>query len=220
MSHQHLQLTDELVDYIRQVSPAEPPFLARLREETSKHARARMQITPEQGRFLQLLVQLLGARRILEIGVFTGYSSTAMALALPPHGHLIACDVSEEFTSIARRYWAEAGVESRIDLRLAPALDTLAAIRDAAHDQTFDLVFIDADKESYLAYYLQCLSLLRPGGLIAVDNTLWHGDVARPEVNDAETRAIRDFNEYVQRDARVYSCLLPIGDGLTLALKL
>ncbi len=192
----------------------------RLRAETSQHPRARMQITPEQGRFLQLLVRLTGATRVLEIGVFTGYSSLSMALALPANGHLIALDINEEFTAVARRYWQEAGVESRIDLRLAPALDSLAALRDAARDEQFDLVFIDADKGNYLAYYEQSMALLRRGGLIAIDNTLWHGDVARPEINDPETLAVRQINDHVCGDARVFSCLLPVGDGLTLAYKL
>lgn len=220
MSHQHLRLTDELVDYIRRVSPPEPDFLRRLRAETSRHPQGRMQITPEQGRFLQFLIRVLQASRALEIGVFTGYSSTSIALALPPQGRLIACDISPEFTAVARRYWAEAQVEARIDLRLGPALATLEELRNNAAGDPFDFAFIDADKENYAAYYEHCLALLRPGGVVAIDNTLWHGDVIRPEVQDPDTRAIRAFNEFVKSDSRVLACLLPIGDGLTLACKL
>jgi O-methyltransferase len=220
MSHVHLPMDDRLVSYIRDVSPPEPDFLRRLREETAQLPLGRMQITREQGRFLQVLVRILNARRVLEIGVFTGYSSVSMALALPAEGRLLACDVSEEFTSIARRYWAEAGVAAKIELRLAPALDTLAAAAPSALEDPFDLVFIDADKANYRNYFDACLPLVRPGGLIAVDNTLWHGDVADPENREPDTVAIRDFNLHVRNDARVYSCLLPIGDGLTLACKL
>lgn len=219
MSHVHLQITDTLVDYIREVSPPEPDYLKRLRAETASLPRARMQITPEQGHFLALMVHLLGAKRALEIGVFTGYSSIAVARALPPGGLLIACDVSEEFTSIARRYWAEAGVEGKIDLRLAPALDTLAGLIDAGQAGHFDLAFIDADKTSYSPYYENCLTLLRPGGLIAIDNTLWHGDAANPNSTDPDTLALRELNARIAKDERVHRCLLPVGDGLTLCLK-
>lgn len=219
MSNFHLQIDDGLVDYIRGVSPVEPGVLRRLRDETAAHPRARMQITPEQGLLMGLLTRMLGAKKVIEVGVFTGYSSISVAMALPPKGLLIACDVSEEYTSIARRYWAEAGVESKIDLRLAPATQTLGGLIDAGQSGHFDFAFIDADKENYVAYYEQCLTLLRPGGLIALDNVLWSGRVADPKENDAETMALREVNRLIGRDPRVWSCLLPMGDGLTLALK-
>ena len=219
MSHAHLPLTDALVDYIRSVSPEEPGYLQRLREETALQPRARMQITPEQGHFLALLVRMLGAARAIEVGVFTGYSSLSIARALPPKGLLIACDVSEEFTRIARRYWQEAGVSSKIDLRLAPALETLRGLLDAHQAGHFDLAFIDADKTNYLGYYELCLELLRPGGLIAIDNTLWSGRILDENSTDPDTVALREVNRFVAQDERVWSCLLPIGDGLTLALK-
>lgn len=219
MSRTHLQITDHLIDYIRQVSPPEPDLRRRLREETAAHPMARMQITPEQGHLLALFVHLLNARRALEVGVFTGYSSLSVAQALPPEGRLIACDVSEEFTSVARRYWKEAGVDSKIDLRLAPAEETLAQLIAEGHRAAFDLAFIDADKTNYVAYFEACLELVRPGGLIAVDNTLWHGSVADPDDQEADTVAIRRFNEYIRDEPRVWHCLLPVGDGLTLAAR-
>lgn len=219
MSRTHLQITDQLIEYVRAASPSEPDLRRRLREETAAHPMARMQITPEQGHLLALLVPLLNAKRALEIGVFTGYSSLSVAQALPPDGLLIACDVSEEFTAIARRYWKEAGVDSKIDLRLAPATETLEKLIAEGHGGAFDLAFIDADKTNYVAYFEACLELVRPGGLIAVDNTLWHGSVADPSDQEADTVAIRQFNEYVRDEPRVRHCLLPIGDGLTLALR-
>jgi predicted O-methyltransferase YrrM len=219
MSHSHLQITDQLINYVRTVSPPEPDFLRRLRDETSRQPLARMQITPEQGLLLGLFVHLIQAKRVLEIGVFTGYSSTSMALALPPDGKLIACDVSEEYTSIAQRYWREAGVDNRIELRLAPALQTLQGLKKSGDAGHFDLAFIDADKENYVAYFEACLDLVRPGALIAVDNTLWHGSVADALDQEPDTVAIRQFNEYVRDEPRVWSCLLPVGDGLTLAVK-
>jgi predicted O-methyltransferase YrrM len=181
---------------------------------------ALMQIAPEQGQFMQLLVRLMGARRYLEIGVFTGYSSLAVALALPENGHIVACDVSDKWTSIARRYWAEAGVAEKIDLRLAPALNTLDGLIAGGAGGTFDFAFIDADKTSYRDYYERALTLIRVGGLIAVDNTLWGGKVADPKARDDDTQAIRDFNRHLRDDRRVHLCLIPIGDGLSLALKL
>jgi predicted O-methyltransferase YrrM len=218
MSRVHLQITDHLIDYVRAVSPPEPDLRRRLRDETAAHPMARMQITPEQGHLLAIFVHLLGARRALEVGVFTGYSSVSVAQALPPDGQLIACDVSEEFTAIARRYWKEAGVDSKIDLRLAPAKETLAQLIAEGHRAEFDLAFIDADKTNYVAYFEACLELVRPGGLIAVDNTLWHGSVADPNDQEEDTVAIRQFNEYVRDEPRVWHCMLPIGDGLTLAV--
>lgn len=178
-----------------------------------------MQIGPEQGQFMAFLLRLMGAKRCLEIGVFTGYSSLAAALALPEDGRIIACDVSEEWTAIARRYWREAGVEGKIELRLGPALDTLDQLLGEGEAGRFDFAFIDADKENYLSYYERVLPLLRSGGLIAVDNVLWSGRVADPEVADADTVAIRHFNDCLHRDERVDLCVVPIGDGLTLARK-
>lgn len=180
-----------------------------------------MQISPEQGQLMQLLVQLMGARRTLEVGVFTGYSSLAVALALPPDGHLVACDVSDEDTRVARKYWEEAGVASKVDLRLAPAVDTLEGLLAAGHAGTFDFAFIDADKANYPKYFELCLSLLRPGGLIALDNTLWSGSVARPPspADDDDTRALRALNLQLHADQRIGLSLVPIADGLTLCLK-
>lgn len=219
MSHVHLQMTDDLIDYVRAVSPSEPECLRKLREETALHPRARMQITPEQGHFFQFLIRLLNAKRTLEIGVFTGYSSTAVALALPGDGQIVACDISEEFTSVARRYWAEARVSSKIDLRLGPAVETLdRLIRDGGAD-TFDFAFIDADKERYKTYYERVLVLVRKGGVIALDNMLWSGRVLDTQSSDPETNAIQELNSFIKNDSRVWSCMLPIGDGLTLALK-
>lgn len=219
MSNRTIDLTDTLYDYLLSVSLRETDLQRRLREETATLSMARMQISPEQGQFMALIARLTGARRCLEIGVFTGYSSLAVALALPEDGRIVACDVSEEWTSVARRYWAAAGVADRIDLRLAPAIDTLDALIAAGGAGTCDLAFIDADKPAYLAYYERVLVLLRPGGLVMTDNTLWSGRVADPEVGDADTVALRHYNEYLHRDSRVDLSLVPIGDGLTLARK-
>ena len=219
MSNRTIDLTDTLYDYLLSVSLRETDLQRRLREETSTLSMARMQISPEQGQFMALIARLVGARRCLEVGVFTGYSSLAVALALPQDGRIVACDVSEEWTSVARRYWAAAGVADRIDLRLAPAIDTLDALIAAGDAGTYDLAFIDADKTSYLAYYERALVLLRPGGLLMTDNTLWSGRVADPEVGDADTVALRHYNEHLHRDARIDLSLVPIGDGLTLARK-
>jgi predicted O-methyltransferase YrrM len=179
-----------------------------------------MQIAPEQGQFMTLLLHLLGAEKAIEIGVYTGYSSLCTALALPEHGRLIACDTSEQWTRVARRYWEEAGVAHKIELRLAPAAETLAALLAAQEAGTFDFAFIDADKTGYEQYYEACLKLLRPGGLIAIDNVLWNGDVADPAINDVDTVAIRVFNRKIHADSRVEISLVPIADGLTLARKL
>ena len=178
MSNRTIALDDRLYDYLLRVSLREPEVLRRLREETLAMPRASMQISPEQGQFMALLVKLQGARKILEIGTFTGYSALVMALALPPGGRIVTCDISREWTAVAARYWAEAGVGGRIDLRLAPALETTRALLDAGEGLTFDFAFIDADKEKYLAYYEAALDLVRPGGLIVADNTLWGGSVA------------------------------------------
>lgn len=217
MANKTLGISEELAAYVREVGTREPEALARLREETASLPQHGMQVSAEQGAFLALLVELIGARRCLEVGTFTGYSSTAVALALPENGQIVCCDVSEEWTSIARTYWSEAGVADKVDLRLGPASDTLDELLASGAEGTFDFAFIDADKTSYLAYYERLLKLLRPGGLIVVDNTLWSGRVADPEERDADTRALRAFNDALHRDPRVDLALLPVGDGLTLA---
>lgn len=212
-------MTEEIARYLRAVSVREPEVLQKLRAETAPLPKGRMQITPEQGQFMALLVHLMGAERVLEVGVFTGYSSLVVALALPHWGKLIACDISHEWTQIARRYWREAGVEDRIELRLRPALETLEELIENRDVSSFDIMFIDADKENYRNYYERGLQLLRPGGLLLIDNVLWHGRVADPSVDDSETAAIRSFNEAIHQDQRVWLSMLPIGDGLTLAVK-
>jgi predicted O-methyltransferase YrrM len=219
MPSDDLVITPELADYIRRVTLREPAVLRRLREETAAHPHAQMQISPEQGQFMALLINLIGARRALEIGVFTGYSSLAVALALPEDGRLIACDVSEEWTAIARRYWSEAGMERKIDLRVRPALQTLDDLIALGQAGTFDFAFIDADKENYASYFERALVLLRPRGLIAVDNVLWSGRVLEESSEDADTRAIQAFNEKLKTDERIWLTMLPIRDGLTLACK-
>lgn len=219
MPKKTLGLDARLYDYLLSVSLREPEILRQLREETARHPRAGMQIAPEQGQFMALLAQLLGATKTLEIGVFTGYSSLCVALALPPAGKIVACDVSEEYTATARRYWEAAGVADKIDLRIAPALQTLDELLAAGEAGTFDFAFIDADKENYDAYFELSLQLVRTGGLIAIDNVLWRGQVADPQVQDSSTQAIRAFNEKLHRDERVTLSLATIADGLTLALK-
>ena len=212
-------LPEELYAYLLDVSLREPPVMRRLREETASLEQANMQIGPEQGQFMALLVELMGARNVLEMGTFTGYSALAMARALPDDGRLVACDVSEEWTAIGRRYWEEAGVAHKIDLRLAPAVETLDGLLAEGCAGTFDFAFIDADKKSYDVYYERALELIRTGGLIALDNTLWEGKVVDPTVVDMDTEAIRAINKKLAGDARVTLSLLPIGDGLTLARK-
>ena len=220
MSRNYTPITDALAEYIRGVTLREPETLRRLRESTEDHPRATMQIAPEQGQFLHFLTKLIGARSILEVGVFMGYSSSWMALALPPEGKILACDVSEEYTAIARNTWREAGVESKIDLRLAPALETLDSLIASGRSGTFDMAFIDADKGNYSNYYERALQLVRRGGLIAADNTLWDGSVIDPTDNDADTEAIRAFNRKLHTDDRIALTLATIGDGVTLACKL
>ena len=210
-------LDDCLYSYLCEETLREPELMARLRGETSRLPRGTMQISPEQGQLMGLLVRLIGARRALEIGTFTGYSALAVALALPEDGKLICCDVSEEWTQTARRYWRRAGVADRIELRLAPAAETLATLIAAGEVGGFDFAFIDADKENYDIYYEYCLELVRPGGLIAIDNALWHGYVADPAHNDTDTAAIRALNRKIRDDPRVDMVLVPIGDGLLLA---
>lgn len=219
MSTKTTLLDEALYRYLLSVSLREPEPLRALREETARHPEARMQIAPEQGQLMALLVQLMGARRCLEIGVFTGYSSLAVALALPPGGSIVACDLSEEWTGIARRHWSAAGVEDRIELHLGPAMESLDRIMAGGAAGSFDFAFIDADKPNYPGYYERCLGLLRTGGLIAVDNTLWSGRVADPGQRDPDTEALRGFNRMVSADQRVAVSLVPIGDGLTLCLK-
>ena len=219
MSSRTIQMTDRLYDYLLKVSLREPPLLAELRAETAKLPMAGMQISPEQGQFMALLAELIGARRAIEVGTFTGYSALCVAQALPPDGKLIACDISEEFTSVARRYWAKAGIADRIELRLAPALDTLKSLLAGGGAGSFDFAFIDADKTQYVAYYEAILKLLRPGGLMTIDNVLWSGAVADGRKRDADTVALRTLNEKLRTDKRISLSLLPIGDGLTLARK-
>ncbi|MFQ5571622.1 MAG: class I SAM-dependent methyltransferase [Rhodothermales bacterium] len=219
MANRTIELSDGLYHYLLDVSLREPDLLRRLREETAAHPMAAMQIAPEQGQFMALLVRLMGARTTLEVGVFTGYSTLSVALTLPPDGTVVACDVSEEYTAIARRYWQEAGVSGKIDLRLAPAATTLEALLAEGRGGTFDFAFIDADKPNYDAYYERALKLLRPGGLLLFDNVLWDGKVADPSVHDADTEALRALNRKLHHDSRVHLSMIPVGDGLTLALK-
>ena len=219
MKNKSIQLDDTLYKYLLSASLREPVVLQQLREETANHPYGGMQIAPEQGQFMALLVELIGAQRVLEIGVFTGYSSTCMALALPPDGRLMALDLSAEYTGIARRYWQLAGVADKIELRLGPALASLDRLIEDGASDSFDLAFIDADKGHYAAYYERSLRLLRPGGLLLIDNVLWGGKVADPLVEDDDTQAIRALNRIIHTDERVTEVLLPVADGLTLARK-
>lgn len=220
MSRKTLSLDGALYEYFLAVSSREPDPLRRLREETARLPQAGMQLAPEQGQLLALLVGLMGATKTLEVGVFTGYSALCVALALPPEGRVVACDLSEEWTAVARRYWDKAGVRDKIDLRLAPALDTLDRLLEGGQAGSFDFAFIDADKGNYAGYYERALELVRPGGLIALDNMLRGGRVADPAARDEDTVAIRALNGRLHRDERIALSLVPIGDGLTLARKL
>lgn len=221
MTRRTLTLDDRLYQYLLDASLREHPALAALRAETAAHPLADMQIAPEQGQFMALLVQLLGARRTIEVGVFTGYSALAVALALPEDGRVLACDISDEYTAIARRYWQRAGVAHKVDLVIAPALQTLDARLAAGEAESYDFAFIDADKTGYDAYYERSLLLLRAGGLIAFDNTLWNGRVAQPAdpARDPDTAALQALNRKLRDDERIDLALLPVGDGLTLARK-
>ncbi|TVR14359.1 MAG: SAM-dependent methyltransferase [Phormidium sp. GEM2.Bin31] len=219
MSPKTLGLSPQLHDYLLNTSLREHPVLQQLRQETAQLPGARMQIAPEQGQFMALLVQLLGARKTLEIGTFTGYSALVVALALPPEGRLVTCDSDETTTAIARRYWQQAGVSQKIELKLGPALETLEALISQGEAGSFDFAFIDADKRNYGNYYERCLQLVRSGGLIAIDNVLWSGRVADETVSDKRTEAIREFNLALHQDDRISLSLVPISDGLTLALK-
>jgi predicted O-methyltransferase YrrM len=220
MSRIHTVLTDPLAAYLREITLHEPDPLRRLRESSEDHPHASMQTSPEQGQFLHTLARIIGAKNTLEVGVFLGYSSTWVAMALPDDGRIIACDVSEEFTSRARQTWREAGVEAKIDLRIRPALETLDALIAEGRAGQFDFAFIDADKGNYANYYERALTLVRPRGVIAIDNVLWDGDVVDPAKTDENTEAIRAFNRKLHADTRIALTLVPLGDGLTLACKL
>ena len=219
MSSKTLGISESLNNYIQNTCVKESDSLKALRLETSKLDMHMMQICPEQGQFMSLLVNLIGAKRILEVGVFTGYSSICLAQDLPDDGKLIACDVSEEWTSIAKKYWDLSGVENKIDLKIAPAIETLNQLKNQGFNDSFDIAFIDADKLNYIEYYNKCLELVRPGGLILVDNTLWSGSVADVSNQTEDTKVIRQLNEIIANDERVKSSLITIGDGLTLAYK-
>lgn len=218
MDDRTLHLDEALRRYVVDHSLREHPAQTALRAATRTHPRAGMQISPEQGQFMALLVRLIGARRAIEVGVFTGYSALCVALALPDDGRLLACDLTDRDTRIGRPFWQQAGVAHKIDLQLGPALATLDARLAAGEAGQHDFAFIDADKTGYDAYYERCLSLLRPGGLIAVDNTLWGGRVAEP-AHDPDTRALQALNQKLHHDPRIDLSLLPLGDGLTLARK-
>ncbi|MBM3516239.1 MAG: methyltransferase domain-containing protein [Alphaproteobacteria bacterium] len=219
MSSSSYGLNDALTDYLRRIGGREDADLAALRAETASHRLAMMQISPEQGQLMMLLMELIGARKALEIGVFTGYSSMCVAKAMGPSGRVIALDVSEEFTAIARRHWAKAGIADRIDLRLAPAVDGIKKLVAEGHSGTFDFAFIDADKSNYDAYYEGALTLLKQGGLIGIDNVFWSGNVVDPAATDADTTALKALNQKIRNDQRVTLAMIPIGDGLTLARK-
>jgi predicted O-methyltransferase YrrM len=208
-----------VLEYVLKNSVREPEILARLRQEIASHPKVNFQVPPEEGQFLRVLTRMTGAKRVIEIGVFTGYSSTAIALALPPDGTIVACDISDEYTSVARRYWAEAGVAHKIDLRIAPAKETLDSLIASGQGGCFDLAFIDADKSGYPDYYEQCLKLVRSGGVIALDNMLYSGRALNPAAGDADSAAIAEMNRFIHADNRVEAMLLPFADGLTLAVK-
>ncbi len=219
MSRRTLDLTDPLYDYVLAHSLREHPAQTALREATRAHPQAGMQISPEQGQLMALLVKLCGVRRAIEVGVFTGYSALAVALAMPDEGRVLACDISDEFTRIGKPYWEQAGVAHKIELVLAPALQTLQSRLQAGEAGQYDFAFVDADKGGYDAYVESCLQLLRPGGLLAIDNTLWGGSVARDAAGDADTAALQALNDKLHHDQRIDLALLPLGDGLTLARK-
>ncbi len=217
--YKQTRIERRLEDYILASGLREHPAQKALRAATARMPMGGMQIGAPQGALMALLAQAIGARRCIEIGVFTGYSALSVALALPPDGRIVACDVSEDYTAVGRRFWARAGVAGKIDLRLGPAVETVNALLAAREAGRFDFAFIDADKTNYDAYYEGCLKLLRPGGIVAVDNVLWGGSVADPKRNDADTRAIKRLNAKIRKDERVTMCLVPISDGVTLALK-
>ena len=219
MSRSTLKLTDSVYDYMLEHSLRESEACRLLREETAPMKMGMMQGSPEQGQFMAFLVRLTGTRRALEIGTFTGYSALCVAQALPSDGRLVCCDVSEEWTSVGQRYWQSAGVSDKIDLKIGPATETLQALREDGEEGRYDFAFIDADKENYLVYYENVLSLLRTGGVLLIDNVLWGGSVANPGKNDDDTNAIRTLNQHLHGDDRVLLSMLPVGDGLTLVMK-
>ncbi|MDE0152928.1 MAG: class I SAM-dependent methyltransferase [Gammaproteobacteria bacterium] len=219
MSTRTFGLDDALHQYLLEVSVDEDPVARALRDRTATLEEHYMQISPEQGQFLKLLLKLMNAQQVIEVGTYTGYSALCMAQAVGPRGRVVCCDISEEWTAIGREFWEQAEVAERIDLRLAPALETLAQMRESGEAGRFDFAFIDADKGNYQAYYEHLLDLIRPGGVIAVDNTLWSGRVADPAEQESDTVAIREFNRMLAKDSRVMVSLVPIGDGLTLARK-
>lgn len=220
MSRSTLGLSDDLQNYVRAVGMREDTHLAALREETASHPMAQMQISPEQGQFMSLLIKLLGARKTVEVGVFTGYSAMVVAKAMGPQGRVIGLDISEEYTNVAKQHWAKAGVANQIDLRIAPALDGLKKLIAGGESGSFDFAFIDADKANYLHYFESCYALVRKGGIIAFDNVLWSGKVVDPKDTSDDTVGIRALNKKLHEDKRVEISMVPIGDGLTLALKL
>ena len=219
MSRHHTPLTEELSHYVRRVTLREPEALRLLREETESHPNAGLQSAPEQCQFLHQLATMIGARKTLEVGVFMGYSSTWVALALPPGAKVVACDRSDEYAQRARQTWRDAGVEDRIELRLGPAVDTLDALLAEGQAGTFDFAYIDADKGNYSNYYDRAFALIRPGGLITADNVLWHGEVADPALHDSDLEAVRAFNRKLHDDSRILLSIVPLGDGLTVAYK-
>ena len=219
MSSSVLPYSIELRNYLWKKGLDENPVLKRLREETENHPFALMQICPEQGALMANLVRLISAKKAIEVGTFTGYSALAVALALPKNGYLLACDISEEFTSIGKPYWEEAGVSENIDLQIAPAVETLKSKIEDGESNTYDFAFIDADKINYLNYYELCLDLIRSGGVIAIDNVLWGGSVIDSARTDDDTKAIREINDFIVSDKRVNISMIPVGDGVTLAVK-
>ncbi|MEP6814308.1 MAG: class I SAM-dependent methyltransferase [Marmoricola sp.] len=219
MANKTIGISDELAAYVVKVGAREPEVLARLRQETAAIPQHGMQIAPEEGAFLAMLVELTGARRCIEIGTFTGYSSIAVALALPEDGQLVCCDVSEEWTALASKYWDEAGVADKISLRVAPAAETLDQLLADGAASTYDFAFVDADKAGYDGYYERLLQLVRPGGLIVFDNTLWDGRVLDQDTEDEDTRALQALNTKLAGDERIALCLLPVADGVTLARR-
>lgn len=219
MSDMTINLTPNLYQYLQNNSLRMPPVMVELRNKTNQVNESNMQISPEQAQFMQLLIEMLNAKKTLDIGVFTGYSSLAVALALPKDGTVIACDINDEWTAIAKEYWMKAGVYDKIDLKIGPAADSLQQLIDNGEDETFDFAFIDADKAGYDKYYELSLQLLRKGGIIAIDNVLWKGKVADPEANDRSTVCLRELNAKLHHDERISLSMIPIGDGLTLARK-
>ena len=220
MSTGVLNLTTDLRDYIWEKGMNEHPVLKELREETAELPESMMQICPEQGALMANIIRIMSAKRTIEIGTFTGYSTLVVALALPEDGEIVACDISKEWTSVGKKKWEQARVRDKIDLKIAPALETLEDLLAEGQEGTFDFAFIDADKTNYLNYYQKCLKLVRRGGVIAIDNVLWSGAVIKNDVNDVDTVAIRELNDYLVRDERVALSMVPVGDGLTIAFIL